>query len=240
MSGLICWRIAQRDKRCWQPAVRGSQMDMSCLLLSLHGFVSSVCWQSPLGAQIFKSVFCHGLSSFCYTRVTTILLFPLCSSLCWLRASFSLSGTLQASFTTFPTPVLNLGFLHSGKTSPTQAKSCVWHLTACSHTAYTSVEVPVAAQGGSNWEKKRVWASSDFTGRLVWFSSLADSRVCVFNSPCSCWSLVLQALSLSVCRNVMEQNQPSLTPLPQLVGVVGGWRGVVSQLNRSTYLGIRV
>lgn len=49
--------------------------------------------------------------------------------------------TLQASFTTFPTPLLNLGFLRSGKTSPTQPRSCVWHLPivlscmAHSHTA---------------------------------------------------------------------------------------------------------
>lgn len=38
----------------------------------------------------------------------------------------------------------------------------------------------------------------------------------------------------------MEQNQPSLTPEPQLVGVVGSWHGVISQLNQSTYLGIHV
>lgn len=60
--------------------------------------------------------------------------------------------TIQASFTTLPTPVLNLRFLPSGKTSLTQPKSCVWHLpivlSTCSHTMCTSVGVPVAAQEG--------------------------------------------------------------------------------------------
>lgn len=93
-------------------------MDVSCLLLSLHGFVSWVCWQPPFGAQTFKSVFCHGLSSFCYARVTTTLLFPLRSSPCWLRASSSLLPFKLHSVTAFPTPVLNLGIPPSGNTSP--------------------------------------------------------------------------------------------------------------------------
>lgn len=240
MSGQICWRIAQRDKRCWQPAVRGSQMDMSCLLLSLRGFVSSVCWQSPLGAQTFKSVFCHGLSSFCYTWVTTALLFPLCSSLCWLRASSSLSGYSLSFIHRLPHPSSWLGIPAFWKNQP---KSCVRHLPIVLflHSTFThSLHCcwgTCGWTGGSDRERQRVWASSDFTGTPVWFSSLANSGMCVFNSPCSCCSWVLQALSVSQCLWGCHRAQPAF---PECRGRCWRWHGVVSQLNRSTYLGTRV
>lgn len=69
--------------------------------------------------------------------------------------------TLQASITTFPTPVLNLGFLPSGKTSPTQPKSCL----SCPHCALlhsTFTHSPrlcwgaCGCTGGSDWERQRV------------------------------------------------------------------------------------
>lgn len=87
--------------------------------------------------------------------------------------------TIQASFTTFPTPFLILEFLPSGKTSPTQPRSCL----ACLHCALLLsmfIHSPhvcwgaCGCTGESNWKRQRVSeASSDFTGRPMWFSSLA-------------------------------------------------------------------
>lgn len=141
------------ENSCWQPAVRGSQTDMSCLLLSLHGFVSWVCWQPPLGAQTFKSVFCHGLSSFCYTRVTTTLLFPLRSSPCWLRASSFLSCCPLSFIQSLPSPprFLTEGSYLLEMPALTQPKSWVLPLLAVLSCMAAFTHSMPLRQGASGW-----------------------------------------------------------------------------------------
>lgn len=202
------------EKSCWQPAVSGSQVDVSCQLLLLHGFVSRVCWQPPLGAQTFKSVFCHGLSSFCYTRVTTTLLFPLPFSVCWLRASSSRSCCPSSFVQSLPSLPLLLA-----------RGSCLLEMPVLTQPETWVLHLPIVLSSSVSTSPGLVGklqtclcaASSVFAQELVWFSSLSNSHPFIY----------LPLLSpvpgfadsdhwVSVCRNVVEQNQPSLTFTPQL------------------------
>lgn len=114
-------------------------------------FASRVCWQPPLGAQTFNSVFCHGLSSFCYTWVTTSSLVTLFSMVTWgLILLFLLSFNIQ-SVTTFPTPFLHTWGSYLLETPAlTQPRSQFLHLS--STAAFT--RSVCLCRGASGWARR--------------------------------------------------------------------------------------